>query len=384
MTSKKLNVFNYVAVGICVIDSNYEIICWNNSLAQLTNIEPEEAIGKYLYDLYPEFQKRINLLRIKDVASGGPPAIFSASLNKTLFAPILKIDPQYYYEIIASSLPIENEESNYIIFTVEDKTALYKKVSDYKQVKDLALIEIEQRKIVEESLKLANQSKDKFISIMAHDIKNPLGVIQSVSDFLMKSYEELNKDELKEFLNGMYHSSKKLNELINDLLIWARSQSGKLTISKTDINLKDLINDEVNLLYNTALNKSIELLTNVDDEIIINLDKNMIQTTLRNLISNAIKFTYNGGKVSIGAVIQDGYCVVSVVDNGIGISETNKLKLFNLGESITTQGTNEESGTGLGLLLCKEFIELHKGKIWLESELGKGSKFYFSIPISQS
>lgn len=384
MTSKKLNVFNYVAVGICVIDSNYEIICWNASLAQLTNIEPEEAIGKYLYDLYPEFQKRINLLRIKDVASGGPPAIFSASLNKTLFAPILKIDPQYYYEIIASSLPIENEESNNIIFTVEDKTALYKKVSDYKQVKDLALIEIEQRKIVEESLKLANQSKDKFISIMAHDIKNPLGVIQSVSDFLLKSSDNLEKDELKEFLNGMYQSSKKLNALINDLLVWARSQNGQLTINKTDNNLNDLIIEEINFLYNSALNKSIALINNVSNDIILTVDKNMIQTTVRNLVSNAIKFTNKGGKIIIDAEKQQDCYIVSVKDDGVGISDVNKQKLFNLGESISTQGTNEESGTGLGLLLCKEFIELHKGKIWVESELGKGSKFNFSIPISQS
>lgn len=379
-----INVFNYVTVGVCVIDVNYKIICWNNSLSSMTTIEKEDAVGRSLLDIYPEFQKKVNILRINDVALGGPPAIFSATLNKTLFAPKGNSNLPYYYEIIASSMPIEDSAKVYIIFTVEDKTALYKKVNDYKNVKDLALIEIEQRKVVENSLKLANQSKDKFISIMAHDIKNPLGVMQSVSEFLLKTYNELEESEIFEFLEGLYQSSKKVNELINDLLVWARSQNGTISIHKRDFNLFDIVDEEIQLLSGNANIKSIELFNRIERDFIINADTNMIKTVIRNLISNAIKFTYLNGKVFVDSKLKDNYWIISIMDTGVGISDNDMSKLFNLGESVSKPGTEDERGTGLGLLLCKEFIDLHHGNIWAESELGKGSTFNFSIPISQS
>lgn len=384
IAKNSINLFNYVSVGICVIDINFKILCWNNSLANLTKIESDEALGKFLYDFYPEFKKTINIMRINDVAAGGPPVIFSASLNKSLFAPYKNLKENYYFEIIASPLDIDDVEDKLVIFSVEDRTSLYKKVIDYKQVKDLALVEIEQRKKVEESLKLANQSKDKFISIMAHDIKNPLGVIQSVSDFLLKSYKELEEDEISEFLNGMFQSSKKLNSLINDLLTWARTQSGRLKANLSDYNLYDITKQVVDLLHSNAEKKSIKLINKVAPDIILNIDHFMIDTVLRNLTSNAIKFTNDGGKIELKATKDDNHYIISVDDTGVGIKKEDIAKLFSLGESKSKLGTNKEEGTGLGLLLCKEFINLHNGNIWVESEIGKGSSFKFSIPISQS
>lgn len=378
-----ISLFNFVSVGICVIDIDYKILLWNNSLAGLTNIKPDDAIGNYLYDFYPEFKKKINLLRVNDVALGGPPAIFSASLNKTLFAPINNNNNEsYYYEIVATSLNTEPDIEKLVIFSIEDRTSLYTKVMDYKRVKDLALIEIEQRKVIEESLKLANQSKDKFISIMAHDIKNPLGVIQSVSDFLVKTFDELDKDEILQFLNGMYQSSKKLNGLINDLLAWGRTQSGSQNVNLSDNNFYDLTNEVIDLLKLNAEKKSIKLINKVSPHIIISYDNFMINTVVRNLASNAIKFTNIGGIVTISCLkIEENY-VISVEDNGVGISPNDASKLFVLGESKSRPGTDNEDGTGLGLLLTKEFIAIHKGRIWVESELGKGSIFKFTIPIT--
>ncbi len=378
-----ISLFIFVSVGICVIDIDYKILLWNNSLAGLTNIKPDDAIGNYLYDFYPEFKKKINLLRVNDVALGGPPAIFSASLNKTLFAPINNNNNEsYYYEIVATSLNTEPDIEKLVIFSIEDRTSLYTKVMDYKRVKDLALIEIEQRKVIEESLKLANQSKDKFISIMAHDIKNPLGVIQSVSDFLVKTFDELDKDEILQFLNGMYQSSKKLNGLINDLLAWGRTQSGSQNVNLSDNNFYDLTNEVIDLLKLNAEKKSIKLINKVSPHIIISYDNFMINTVVRNLASNAIKFTNIGGIVTISCLkIEENY-VISVEDNGVGISPNDASKLFVLGESKSRPGTDNEDGTGLGLLLTKEFIAIHKGRIWVESELGKGSIFKFTIPIT--
>jgi len=382
MNNQSISLFNYVSVGICVIDINFKILCWNNSLAELTNINPKEAIGSYLYDFYPEFNKKINIMRINDVALGGPSAIFSASLNKSLFAPKNNLNSQHYFEVAASPLPIEQNDNNLVIFTVEDRTSLYKKISDYKRVKDLALIEIEQRKSVEESLKLANQSKDKFISIMAHDIKNPLGVIQSVSEFLLKAYDELDREEILEFLNGMYQSSKKLNGLINDLLTWARTQSGRLNANLTENNFYDLTTEVIDLLKPSSEKKSINLINKVAPDTIINYDNFMINTVVRNLIGNAIKFSEEGDSITINCIEIDNYFLVSVEDSGVGISEDKTQKLFVLGESTSTLGTNQEEGTGFGLLICKEFVDIHRGKIWVESELGKGSIFKFTIPIT--
>lgn len=382
--NNQIKLFNYVSVGICVVDIDFKILCWNNSLANLTKIEPEEAVGKYLHDFYPEFLKTINVMRINDVALGGPPAIFSASLNKSLFAPFKQNNENYYFEIVASSLTIDNSDEKLVIFSVEDRTSLYKKVIDYKQVKDLALVEIEQRKKVEESLKLANQSKDKFISIMAHDIKNPLGVIQGVSDFLSKSYKELEEEEIQEFLDGMFQSSKKLNSLINDLLTWARTQNGRLNVNLSDHNLYNITNHVFDLLQSNAEKKSIRMINKVAPDVIVNIDHFMIDTVIRNLTSNAIKFTNHGGKIEVNATKNENHYLISVDDTGVGISEEDISKLFSLGESKSKPGTNQEEGTGLGLLLCKEFVNLHKGRIWVESELGKGSSFKFSIPIRQS
>lgn len=381
-TKPTIGLFNSIPIGICVIDANFKIICWNYFLESLTKLSAEETINEFLYDIYPEFKRKINILRIDDVAMGGPPAMFSASLNKTLFAPMGENYSAYYYEITASALQMENSDEKYVIFSIEDKTTLYKKVNDYKKVKDQALIEIEQRKIVEQSLQLANQSKDKFISIMAHDIKNPLGVIQSVSDFLLKTYDELEKDEIHEFLAGMFDSSKKVNELINDLLVWARSQSGQLTANLAEANILELITEEIAFLEKIAQSKSIKVTNNIQNDVLVQIDRNMVRTVIRNLISNAIKFTKIDGEIIVAGRKDGDYFEISVEDNGVGMKETDKLKLFKVGENVTKPGTNDEQGTGLGLLLCKEFIDLHKGRIWVESELGIGSKFKFTIPIA--
>lgn len=170
--------------------------------------------------------------------------------------------------------------------------------------------------------------------------------------------------------------------LLENLLQWANSQRGKISFNPMLINLRELSKEELGMLSELAMKKSIELKNSFDENLIVLADKNMIKTILRNLISNAIKFTPKNGKVEINALIDKKQVEISVSDNGIGMTEETMVKLFRLDGNLSNPGTENEMGTGLGLLLCKEFVEKHGGKIWAESEFGKGSIFKLILPLA--
>ena len=226
-----------------------------------------------------------------------------------------------------------------------------------------------------------NASKDKFFSIIAHDLKNPFSNIIGLSGILMeelKSGDPKLNEECVEMINVSAVQSLKLLE---NLLEWAKSQTGKLLFNPMPINLRELYNEEFDLLHEMASGKRIELINSIPDELTITADRNMIMTVLRNLVSNAVKFTHKDGKVEVNAISNGKLVEISVADNGIGMSKENMGKLFRIDANLSTNGTEDEKGTGLGLFLCKEFIEKHGGKIWVESELGKGSVFKFILPL---
>jgi signal transduction histidine kinase len=171
--------------------------------------------------------------------------------------------------------------------------------------------------------------------------------------------------------------------LLENLLEWAGAQRGKLEFIPVQVNLYELVKDEFSMAEEMAIGKNIELIHHIDEYMIITADKNMLRTILRNLISNAIKFTHKNGKVNLTARIINEDAEVAVTDTGIGMSEETISKLFRLDANLLTRGTDNEKGTGLGLFLCKEFVEKHNGKIWVTSEMGKGSTFSFSIPSNK-
>jgi signal transduction histidine kinase len=164
--------------------------------------------------------------------------------------------------------------------------------------------------------------------------------------------------------------------------MWARTQQGKIPFKPQILNFKDIFKDTLEILAPNANAKNITINYSATDEINVFADIDMIKTVLRNLVSNAIKFTNSGGSINIDAKQNSENVIISVYDNGIGVPPENLTKLFDISEVITTTGTAKETGTGLGLLLCKEFVEKHGGKIWVESEVGKGSDFKFNLPIS--
>jgi signal transduction histidine kinase/ligand-binding sensor domain-containing protein len=229
-----------------------------------------------------------------------------------------------------------------------------------------------------------NATKDKFFGIIAHDLKNPFNSILGFSDLLMESLDKEDKPNIYNFANTIRLSGIHAYKLLENLLEWSGAQTGKLLFSPESFKLAELAEECIRLSEDMSKSKNISVINEVSESLMVFADRNMINTILRNLITNAIKFTNKGGSVSIRASLANNHHEITVSDTGIGIDEITKARLFKISEKVSTPGTEQEKGTGLGLLLCKEFVEKHQGKIWVESEPGKGSQFKFSIPVPQS
>lgn len=230
-------------------------------------------------------------------------------------------------------------------------------------------------------LKKLNVTKDKFFSIIAHDLRGPMSGFMGLTDILAEQLRRMSMDDIQRYLDSMRKTSTNLFRLLENLLQWARIQQNAITFSPVDINLCYAINESVEIVRESAINKFIQIETNVPDDITVYADNNILQTVLRNHISNAVKFTPRGGRVVISARnINENGIEISVQDSGIGMNKNMIECLFNLDAKNGRPGTEGEPSTGLGLLLCKEFIEMHGGHLRVDSEEGKGSVFTISIP----
>ncbi|MDM8549412.1 response regulator [Desulfobacterales bacterium HSG2] len=225
-----------------------------------------------------------------------------------------------------------------------------------------------------------NAMKDKFFSIIAHDLRNAFGGILSISRIMAESLNIYEKEELELFSQSIYETAQKTFNLLENLLNWARIQRGTMEFRPNIIDLHKPVSENISLFKENASQKKINLSHSIEPKTYICADPNMTDAIFRNLISNAIKFTYEGGEVRITAENDGENVKISVSDTGEGISEKDIQKLFRIDESYKRPGTAGEEGTGLGLMLCKEFVEKNNGEIRVESELGKGTTFSFSLP----
>ncbi|MFN3781319.1 MAG: ATP-binding protein, partial [Candidatus Kapaibacteriota bacterium] len=229
-----------------------------------------------------------------------------------------------------------------------------------------------------------NATKDRFFSIIAHDLKNPIYGIKNLSDEFLLSFDELKLEEMREFVFAINSSSTKLMDLIENLLLWARTQTRTLSYNPVELNLKYVLENTISFFQDSAKQKNIVLLSRIEENTIVFADANCLGTILRNLISNAIKFTNEGGVIRIYSqqVEEDGklFEKISVQDNGIGISYEIQEKLLQLDFHYTTLGTKNERGTGLGLNIVKELVAINGGRIWFESTPKVGSTFHFTLP----
>ncbi|TAL70398.1 MAG: tetratricopeptide repeat protein [Bacteroidetes bacterium] len=232
----------------------------------------------------------------------------------------------------------------------------------------------------EKHLKELNVTKDKFFSIIAHDLINPFNAYMETTKFLYENYNKLTVKEIKELLGDISDSSKNLHALLENLLQWSRTQTGKIAFNPDNINIKYIIDNIYYLMRLNADKKNIGFEYSINDNLIVYADPFMVTTIIRNLVSNALKFTNEGGKIKIHTEENSNFIEIKVTDNGVGMNKDLISKLFRVDSRISTLGTGKEHGTGLGLILCKEFVERNGGKISVESDIGKGSTFKFTLP----
>jgi signal transduction histidine kinase len=229
----------------------------------------------------------------------------------------------------------------------------------------------------------ANAIKDKLFGIIAHDLKNPFSILMTASQILTNKDWQISQKEKEQYLDMIASSSKKTYALLENLLFWSRSQRKGLALAPRMLELQEAVDDTINLVMDQAEQKKIALQNKVDIECRVYVDEEVLKLVIRNLVTNSIKFTQPGGKIIINAYLEKSKYVVLIEDDGVGMPKEKADKIFEFKSSKTSFGTKGEKGTGLGLLICKEFIEKSGGKIWVISEIDKGTKFFFTVPAGK-
>lgn len=326
----------------------------------------------------------------------GKPAVCKNMLTDEAFKPWRKAALERGY---ASSLvlPLISEGNPFGAISIYSKESdsfsdneinlLYNLANDLSYgISYLRLMESERaaaNQIKENEAKLQEliATKDKFFNILAHDLKNPFTSLLGSSELLIENMENLDSKSIHELATILNDSAKSGYAILQNLLDWSRSQTGLLKIYQENINIRTLVSENISVLRLPAANKAVSISNNVNKDVFVVTDKNMINTVLRNLLSNALKFTYKSGKITVTVDETDSEVIVSVTDNGIGIPPDKIDTLFGIEVKRSVPGTENEQGTGLGLSLSKEFVKKLGGKIWVESKEGKGSTFKFTIPM---
>ena len=273
-----------------------------------------------------------------------------------------------------------------LVLTVKEAIKSFlQEIKIKKQNKELLVLNASLEEIViqrTKELRLANASKDKFFSIIAHDLKSPFNALLGLSEIMIENWGHMSDDDKIEFIKDINSSSKNTFNLLQNLLEWSRSQTGKIQVEASKFSPYNVIHENVKILSQHADNKNITIKSTVPENNYCFADKNMISTVFRNLISNSVKFTNNGGIIEISVSLKNNFHQFCISDTGIGMPEETVRNLFNITEKVQRSGTANETGTGLGLILCKEFIEKNNGSIVVESQPDAGSKFFFTIPIA--
>ncbi|MCX6148134.1 MAG: PAS domain-containing sensor histidine kinase [Candidatus Kapabacteria bacterium] len=343
-------------------DEKSRLVFCSQALAKLVGyVSWRELIGKHDSEIFPEETANIYIEEEIPIFNEG----------KTL---INKID-KFYYEngkvgwVNTSKFPILNDAG--------------KVIGMFGLSRDITESQNTEEAIKETNLKLeeAIKEKDKFFSIIAHDLKSPFSGFLGLTKLMAESAETLTLNEINEISIAMQNSAKSLYSLLENLLEWSRMQRGMISFTPEKVMLKYLVDQNFEILKNSASQKNIKLVENLPHNYEVIADISMLNTVLRNLISNSIKFTEMGGTIEVG-IKEDAQTkskAIYIKDNGIGMDDDIKSKLFKIDQNVSRPGTEGESSTGLGLLICKEFIVKHSGKIWVESEEGRGSTFYFTL-----
>jgi PAS domain S-box-containing protein len=356
-------ILNTISEPATFINRRYAYVFVNTAFNKFYNVETKEIIGKTIRDLWGKkiFDKEFKPSIEKCLASGNPVFI-------QYEGPI----PNGSYKIIELNFyphRKSNGKIDGIISTSKDITEQKKAEKALKQS--------------EARLKELNTTKDKLFSIIGHDLKGPFNNILGFSELIVEGYENLEPEEIQKYNQLIYQLSKNVSELLENLLTWSRAQRQKLVVTPQNISLRFIVERCFNLLDHNAGHKQISLNNEIPSETIIYADEEMITTVIRNLISNSIKFTKSGGKITAGAKRIDGAVTIEISDTGVGINKEKIRNLFKPDVNHTNLGTDGEKGTGLGLLICKDFVEKNKGEINVESTPEEGTSFFIKLPAEK-
>lgn len=349
------------------VDENSVYTYCSEKVEEILGYTPAEMIGKTPFDFMPDDEVKAVQEESRQIVSKRQ--AFKNWENWNLTKAGQRIC------VITSGVPVLDEQGNLIGYRGTDTDITRRKQAETTIQENLA------------RLGELNATKDKFFSIISHDLKNPFNAIIGFSNILAEQVKEKNYEGIGKYAEIIQNSSQRAMDLLLNLLEWSRLQTGTIEFKPEKIAIAELINVAIDLFKETAQQKSIIISKKILQDIHVVADRAMISTILRNLISNAVKFTDAGGKIVVSAEQNQYEMKVAVSDTGVGINKENLNKLFRIEENYSTEGTLKEKGTGLGLILCKEFVEKHGGKIWVESNTGSdvenpGSKFIFTIPKS--
>jgi PAS domain S-box-containing protein len=355
--AKYRKIFEYIKDVFYETNSEGIITEISPSIQRLSGFTPAELIGQYSGLLYisPTERKKY----VDEVMSKGFVTDYELVMKSKNGVPL--------YISVSSHVKL-NEKGEF-----EGTEGSMRDISERKKHEE------EITRINKELVDL-NATKDKFFSIIAHDLKSPFQGIMGYTDILLNEFKTLDDEEKIEFVGSVYNLTQGAYKLLENLLHWARLQTGNIIFNTDFFNLSEALKPQIYLMQESAKKKNIHVKSLLDTKIFVIADLDMLQTVVRNLISNSIKFTNPGGEIYITAEDLNEKVQICVEDTGIGMSKENIQKLFRIGKSFSTKGTGKEEGTGLGLLLCKEMVDMHKGEIWAESEPGKGTKMFVTIP----
>ncbi len=349
------SIYNSSSDIILFVEScNGIIVNVNNAVTQLLGFTPDELIGNKIDLILNETTEEIS----------SEIEIYGAVLTNRK---IKKKDSKFRLMDMTFTM-IEIGDAIFNIFNLRDAE---ERAKAEKELKDFS-----------NQLEIHNKTKDKFFSIIAHDLKNPFSSLLGLSELLEADFNELTDEEKLSYIAEIRKVSKGSYQLLENLLHWSRAQTGKILYQPSELDLKFLVMEVMGLIYGQAKAKNIEIEINFNEDYVIYADDDLLMTVIRNLLTNAIKYSYNNQKIIIGAnVIEEKTIELSITDFGIGIADNLKEKIFTINRGESRPGTNNEKGTGLGLILCKEFIELNKGNIRFESLPNIGTTFYITIPL---